>query len=257
LPVGLLMSQFRPWTITALTSGLTNLDVSPLKMLPGLWRQFLRQIHIPTLLKFRVSGDAPVASIASFLSHHVHIQHLRISHTNINHQASLASSSRLPLSDLTEISGPSRFVTQILKRLSPPVHLEALTIIPDAGGLSFRSVKRILEHPACHQLQHLSISLPTDAAVSVLAFDVHDVNIEAFSSELRTITLSSDDIVFDDEILVRSCNIPAIFDLHCLHRLAASHGYRCFPGPASLHCMISHVLTTTTRKTVYSNFRNP
>jgi hypothetical protein len=53
------MSQFRPWTITALT-GLTSLDLSLLKMAPDLWRQFLRQVCTPTLLKLYVSGDAPV-----------------------------------------------------------------------------------------------------------------------------------------------------------------------------------------------------
>ena len=245
MPVGLLMSQFRPWTIAALNTDLTGLDFSLLKMSPELWRQFLRQIRIPTLLKFHVSGDAPVASIVSFLSRHDHIQQLRITQTMIYHPADIVSLSTLPASCLSDLSGPARFVQQISRRLSSSVHLEWLTILPDARGLSFQSVKRILGYPACDQLKYLSISLPADAAVSVLDFDVQNVDSRAFSPQLKDITFSSDDIVFDDDILVSSCNFWWSLAFIALHRMDASNGYHCFPTSESSHCTITHVPTTT------------
>jgi hypothetical protein len=204
MSVGLLMSQFRPWTITALTAGLTGLDLSLLKMSQPLWQQLLRQISIPTLLKLNVSGDAPVASIISFLSHHAQIQRLRITETKIHHPTKAASLLPLRLPYLSDLSGPARFVKQVLQRLSASAHLENLTILPDVGRLRFLSVKRILGLPACDQLKNLSISLPVDAAVSVLNVDVQNVDARAFSPQLKSIAFSSDDIVFDDDILVRS-----------------------------------------------------
>jgi hypothetical protein len=58
------------------------------------------------------------------------------------------------------------------------------------------------------------ISLPTDAAVSVLNFNVQNIDATAFSPQLKSITLLSDDIEFDDDILVSFCNVLVIVGLH-------------------------------------------
>jgi hypothetical protein len=207
------MSQFRPWTITALTAGLTGLDLSLLKMSPHLWQQLLRQIDIPTLLKFHVSGDAPVASVISFLPRHAQIRRLRITQTEIHHPTKAASSHPFPLSYLSDLSGPACFVKHILSCLSAPPQLECLTILPDMGRLRLASVSRILGRPACDQLKYLSISLPVDAAVSVL--NVQDDHPGPFSCQLRSITFSSNNIVFDDDILVGSSTVVVGIGIYC------------------------------------------
>jgi hypothetical protein len=202
MSMGLLMTQFRPWTITVLhVTNLTALDVSSLKMWSNHWQQFLRQINIPTLVKFNVSGNAPTVSIVAFLSRHIRVQQLHITPPEIS-QTDNVTLSPLFLLDLRDLSGPPHVLEPLLTCLSPPPELERLTIYPSPDGLTFESVNNILDHPACDQLNELSITLPVDAATSVLSFDIQQVGFKSLLGRLKILSFSNDDFEFDDDVLV-------------------------------------------------------
>src|SRR5215472_3074676 len=184
MSTGLLMSRYRPWTITILMAGLESLDLSMLKMSPRHWRQFLRQLNISSLLNFTVSGDAPITSIASFLAHHTRIHQLSISQTETKQTPHFTSLLVLYLPDLIKLSGPPHIVKLLLMCASPTTRLRYLNFFLDPEGLAFESVNNILERPACDWLERLSFRLPCDATSSVLAFDHKEVNFKAILDQI-------------------------------------------------------------------------